>query len=179
MTHISVDPYAWLKPIYAQIRADPAFARLALSSQFLELCRAAAEHSSRKAEAMRDWHPAAQSALLKTSVRHPKQITARHDPTRYLVHDGVCSSCHGYRTKRGRLPNPPRFNRGVFRPPPIGAPLTHLDRLPVRITPHPPPPDPHRGPPQKGTPTAGTRGTAGRRRGGPVFDFARAGCVGW
>ena len=37
MTHISVDPYAWLKPIYAQLRANPAFARLAPVSQFLEL----------------------------------------------------------------------------------------------------------------------------------------------
>ena len=65
MTHISVDPYAWLKPIYAQLRATPAFARLAPASQFLELCRAATEHSPRKAEAMREWHPEAQSALLK------------------------------------------------------------------------------------------------------------------
>ena len=36
ITHISVDPYAWLKPIYAQLRATPAFARLAPVSQFLE-----------------------------------------------------------------------------------------------------------------------------------------------
>ena len=64
MTHISVDPYAWLTPIYAQLRATPGFARLAPSSQFLELCRAATEHSPPKAEAMREWHPAAQSAVL-------------------------------------------------------------------------------------------------------------------
>ena len=54
MTHISVDPYAWLKPIYAQLRANPTFARLAPVSQFLELCRAANEYSPRKAEAMRE-----------------------------------------------------------------------------------------------------------------------------
>jgi hypothetical protein len=45
-----VDPYAWLKPMYAQLRANPAFARLAPVSQFLELCRAAHEQSPRKAE---------------------------------------------------------------------------------------------------------------------------------
>ena len=65
MTYISVDPYAWLKPIYAQLRANPAFSCLAPVSQFLELCRAATEQSPRKAEAMREWHPAARSALLK------------------------------------------------------------------------------------------------------------------
>jgi hypothetical protein len=57
MTHISVDPYAWLKPIYAQLRANPAFARLPPVSQFLELCRAATEHSPSKAEAMRECIP--------------------------------------------------------------------------------------------------------------------------
>ena len=65
MRRVSVDPYAWLKPIYAQLRANPAFARLAPVSQFLELCRAATDHSPPKAEAMREWHPAAKSALLK------------------------------------------------------------------------------------------------------------------
>jgi hypothetical protein len=65
MTHINVEPYAWLRPIYAELRANSAFARLAPASQFLELCRAATEHSSAKAEVMREWNPAAQSALVK------------------------------------------------------------------------------------------------------------------
>ena len=65
MTHISVDPYAWLKPLYAQLRANPAFARLAPASQFSELCRAASDQSPRKAEAMREWNATTQSALLK------------------------------------------------------------------------------------------------------------------
>jgi hypothetical protein len=51
MTHISVDPYAWLKLIYAQLRANPAFAHLAPVSQFLELCRGRA--SSRRGKPRR------------------------------------------------------------------------------------------------------------------------------
>ena len=48
-------------PSIVPIRHSRARARQSV----FELCRAATEYSPRKAEAMREWHPAAQSALLK------------------------------------------------------------------------------------------------------------------
>ena len=65
MFRVSVDPYAWLKPIFARLAADPAFGRLAPAHQYAELCRAAAEHSAPKAASMREWDAEAQRALLK------------------------------------------------------------------------------------------------------------------
>jgi hypothetical protein len=47
VTRVSIDPYAWLNPIYARLRSDPAFARLA-PALYAELCRAALEVAAPK-----------------------------------------------------------------------------------------------------------------------------------
>jgi hypothetical protein len=61
---ISSDPHAWLRPPYAKLASDPAFARLAPAHQFRALCEAAAKLSPSKALQMREWNSATQISLL-------------------------------------------------------------------------------------------------------------------
>jgi hypothetical protein len=60
----SSDPHAWLRPIYAELRRDPAFALLAPAHQFNTLCKAAEETSASKVALMREYNVTTQAALL-------------------------------------------------------------------------------------------------------------------
>jgi len=64
VTRVSSDPHAWLRPIYARLRADPSFARLSSSHQFTELVRAAAEVSLSQAVTLREYNDTTQMMLL-------------------------------------------------------------------------------------------------------------------
>jgi len=64
MPSVSSDPHAWLRPIYARLRADSSFSLLAPAHQFEVLRQAAAEEAPSKAESMREWNTTTQFALL-------------------------------------------------------------------------------------------------------------------
>jgi hypothetical protein len=64
---VTSDPHAWLRPIYACLRADATFACLAPAHQFASLCQAAAEELPAKAALMREWNCTTQIALLNWS----------------------------------------------------------------------------------------------------------------
>jgi hypothetical protein len=63
-TFITSDPHAWLRPLYAQLRRNPAFALLSPAHQFEALAKSAAEESPSKAALMREFNVTTQKALL-------------------------------------------------------------------------------------------------------------------
>jgi hypothetical protein len=64
VTFVTSDPHAWLRPLYARLRRDPAFALLSPSHQFQILVTIVAEESPSKAELMRQFNTTTQEALL-------------------------------------------------------------------------------------------------------------------
>jgi hypothetical protein len=61
---VSSYPHSWLRPIYARLRADSAFALLSHAHQFEALRLAVAAEAPAKAAEMTDWNTATQKALL-------------------------------------------------------------------------------------------------------------------
>jgi hypothetical protein len=60
----SSNPHAWLRPIFAQLQAHPAFRHFAPTQQFEQLALALERDHPAKAATMREWSPAAQNGLL-------------------------------------------------------------------------------------------------------------------
>ena len=63
-TSVTSDPHAWLRPIYARLKADPSFNQLSPTHQFQLLRQAVAEHHPEQAAQMAEWSTAAQESLL-------------------------------------------------------------------------------------------------------------------
>ena len=61
---LSSDPHAWLRPLFAQLQAHPAFRHFAPAHQFEQLAQAIERDHPAKAATMREWTPAAQNHLL-------------------------------------------------------------------------------------------------------------------
>jgi hypothetical protein len=65
MPHTSdPDPHAWLRPYYGRLQSIHAFNLLSPAHQFEQLRQAVAPEHPVEAEQMREWSPAAQTALM-------------------------------------------------------------------------------------------------------------------
>jgi hypothetical protein len=62
---LNSDPHAWIRPIFAALKAEPAYFYLSPSHQFARLCEAIGQDHPAKAAVMCEWTPAAQDAFLK------------------------------------------------------------------------------------------------------------------
>lgn len=85
---LTSDPHAWLRPIFATLRADAGFALLAPSHQFAQLCHAVAKDYPAQAASMREWSPTAQGGLLKWLADAVQQ-------------DGVITRLEQWRVQKG------------------------------------------------------------------------------
>jgi hypothetical protein len=61
---LTSDPHAWLRPYVATLKADPAFATLAMPLRFAALCDVVGVDHPDRARWMKEWSPAAPTGTL-------------------------------------------------------------------------------------------------------------------
>ena len=86
---LTSDPHAWLRPYFAALAQDHAFARLAPSIQFSGLCDAVAPEHPAKAAQMREWSPAAQTGTLRGLANVIKQHPPANEVELWIMRKGA------------------------------------------------------------------------------------------
>ena len=92
------DPHAWLRPYYGRLQSIHAFNLLSPAHQFEQLRQAVAPEHPVEAEQMREWSPAAQTALMvnlaKVVPTASVAVTCTLAPSQRFARDPVCRAIH-------------------------------------------------------------------------------------
>ena len=86
---VSSDPHAWLRPHFAALSKQEAFALLAPALRFYALCDVVAFDHPTKAAQMKEWSPAAQEATTRWLANITSEVGSANEVELWTVTKAV------------------------------------------------------------------------------------------